>query len=281
MEGTQQLIILFSHTKRAIIEGNRCRLEMTYGFLRIFGTILILSSHSTLEQLAAANEHCYGCHFSLSIRVYSGQCWDMDAAMSDGQETSRVLGRNETHDLSMIIKERTKVLRAHADEQAAACMADFEKKLAAIYSWDQDETWKAAAEESMKVVKECQDKVSKRCEELGIPKTFAPRISAGWEGRGENAVSARRAELRKVAKSSVDAMTKAAITKIEKQSLDLRTQIVGMALLSPEAKMFLESLAPVDEAMQSLDFHEVEKRLEREHQQRIADNKIGYYGRYG
>ena len=54
-------------------------------------------------------------------------------------------------------------------------------------------------------------------------------------------------------------MTKAAITKIEKQALDLRTQVVGMGLLSADAKMFLESLAPVEEWMRALDFGEIER----------------------
>ena len=67
--------------------------------------------------------------------------------------TGRTLSRNETHDLGMIIKDRAKVLRAHAEEQAAACLADFEKKLAAVYTFDQDEVWKVATEEALKVVR--------------------------------------------------------------------------------------------------------------------------------
>ncbi len=54
-------------------------------------------------------------------------------------------------------------------------------------------------------------------------------------------------------------MTKAAITKIEKQALDLHTQVVGMGLLSADAKMFLESLAPIEESMRALDFGEIER----------------------
>lgn len=189
----------------------------------------------------------------------------------------RKLSRNETHDLSMIIKDRTKVLRAHAEEQAAACMADFEKKLAARYSFDQDEVWKAATEEAGRVVREAQEKIAKRCAALGIPKAFAPAIGMTWERRGENALAARRTELRRVAKSSIEAMTKAAITKIENQSLDLRTQVVAMGLLSADAKMFLESLAPVEEAMRALDFAEMEQKLEREQRARIADRRrLGY-----
>lgn len=191
----------------------------------------------------------------------------------------RQLSRNETHDLSMIIKERAKVLRAHCAEQAAACMADFERKLAAEYSWESDEIWKAATEKAQDVVRDMQAKIAERCADLGIPRTFAPRIALSWENRGENASSRRRSELRRVAESAIDAMTKAAITKIEKQALDLRTQIVGMGLMSADAKMFLESLAPVEEAMRVLDFREVEKRLEKESQQRLEGR--GYPNRYG
>jgi len=189
--------------------------------------------------------------------------------MSD--QPPRQLSRSETHDLSMIIKDRTKVLKAHADEQEAVCLADFERKLAAVYSWDQDEVWKAAAEEARRVVEDAQTKIADRCVELGIPKSFAPRIGLSWQERGENALAARRTELRRVAKGQIEAMKRAVLTKIEKQSLDLRTQVVSMGVVSADAKLFLESLAPVEDAMQSLDFTQIEHRLEEEHQKRLTD----------
>ena len=194
------------------------------------------------------------------------------------EEAPRKLSRTETHDLSMVIKDRTKVLRAHAEEQAAACLADFETKMATVYTFDQDEVWKKATEEARKVVEQSQNTIAKRCKELGIPASFAPSISASWQGRGENMLAARRTELRRVAKASIDAMTKAAITKIEKQALDLRTQVISMGLISPDAKMFLESLAPVEESMRALDFGEIERKLEKEKQLRIADQRRLYGG---
>lgn len=187
--------------------------------------------------------------------------------------SARALSRSETHDLGMIIKDRAKVLRAHVDHQAAAVMADFEAKLAAIYTFDQDEVWKKAFEEAMTVARECQDRIAKRCEELGIPRTFAPSIGIGWQGRGENAVRERQIELRRVAKSSVEEMSRHAILKIEQQSLDLRTQVVAMGLLSDDAKLFLDSLAPVEEAMQMLEFNAIEKRLE---DGRANRKRLGY-----
>src|SRR5262249_13787020 len=69
-------------------------------------------------------------------------------------ETPRKLSRSETHDLSMIIKDRTKVLLRAADAQAAACAADFEKKLDEMFSWDTDETWRRAAENAQGAVDE-------------------------------------------------------------------------------------------------------------------------------
>ena len=173
----------------------------------------------------------------------------------------RALSRHETHDLGMIIKERTKVLKAHVDAEAAACLADFERQIAAVYAFDQDEVWKAAAEEAGKVAAEAQRKIAARCEALGIPKSFAPGLGVVWNERGENASRSRRAELRAVAKASVAAMAAAAIVKVEREGLDLRTQIVAMGLLSENAKAFLNTLKPVEEAMRRLDFSEVESKV--------------------
>jgi hypothetical protein len=62
------------------------------------------------------------------------------------EQEARRLTRQETHDLGQIIKERVKVLLAHAEEQAKKCMADFERHVATIYKYDQDEVWKKATE---------------------------------------------------------------------------------------------------------------------------------------
>lgn len=173
----------------------------------------------------------------------------------------RQLSRTETHDLGMIIRDRAKVLKSYAEEQAAACMADFEQKLAATYEFDDDEVWKKAAQAALDAANAAQEIITKRCKELGIPKDFAPGLSVSWLGRGQNALTSRRTELRRVAKTSIEAMRRAAETRIDKQSLHLRTQVVGMGIMSAEAKMFLESLAPIEESMQMLEFVEIERKL--------------------
>lgn len=204
---------------------------------------------------------------------------DADVALSRSAPQGRALSRTETHDLAMVLKERAKLFRTYVEQQAAERMADFEKKLAAEFSFDDDEIWKAATERAQRVVREAQETVAKRCEELGIPKKFAPQIGLSWISRGENALKERRAELRQVAKRTIEAMAKAAITKIEHQALDLRTQVVSMGLLSPGAQLFLDSLAPVTDMMRALEFGEVEAALESDKRKRIENQKR--YGGYG
>jgi hypothetical protein len=190
---------------------------------------------------------------------------------------ARKLSRNETHDLGMIIKDRSKVLKAHIEAEKATVLADFEKQIAAVYTFDQDEVWKAATLKALEVVREAQETIAKRCEELGIPKTFAPALSASWQGRGENALKDRRAELRRVAKAEVEAMAARAVVKVERESLDLRTQVVAMGLLSPEATTFLNTLKPVEEIMHRLDFANVEQKLAVEHASR---KQLNYSSRF-
>jgi hypothetical protein len=192
----------------------------------------------------------------------------------ENDKPPRALTRHETHDLGMIIKDRAKVLRSHVADRAAACLADFEQKLAAVYSFDQDEVWKQAAHAALEVAQQSQEKIAARCKELGIPPSFAPRIEVSWHGRGENAIASRRLELRRVAKSKIEAMEKAAITKIDRMSLDLRTQVIAMGLMSQEAKLFLESLAPIDEVMRALDVRDIEDAADTE-RRRLRG---GYYG---
>lgn len=188
----------------------------------------------------------------------------------------RPLSRQEAHDLGQIIKERTKVLEAHADEQAAHCMADFERKLATIYSYDSDEVWKEATEKALKEVEAAQAKIDERCRKMGIPKDLSPRLQLSWEGRGQMKTAQRRDEMRRVAKREVEAMKAAAVTKIRRQSLDLRTQVVSMGLMTPDAKMFLESLAPVDDMMRAIEFTAIEAKVLE--QQKSGPRSLGFGG---
>lgn len=189
----------------------------------------------------------------------------------------RALARHETHDLGMIIKERAKVLISHVASQKAAMLADFEQKIAAVYSFDQDAVWQEAMQIATEAAKKAQEMVAQRCEERGIPKPFAPGLQVYWHGRGENAVKERRDELRRVAKAQIEAMGAAAEVKINQEALDLRTQVVAMGLLSDAAAEFLQSLAPVERSMQQLNLQDIEKKLTEEQAARRKRIGGGYH----
>ena len=166
---------------------------------------------------------------------------------------SATMTARERGDLAKLVRQRARLERAGAAQRKAELLADVERQLAAIYSYDEDDTWKKAAEAAKAEVRAAKEKISARCKELGIPKEFAPRLSIGWYGRGENGVASRRAELRKVAKTRLDAMEKAAQTEIERASVDAQTQLIADGLTSDAAKDFLEALPSATALMPELD----------------------------
>ena len=168
--------------------------------------------------------------------------------------------RGEREDLLKLIRQRERVLKSGATQRAAEMLADFEKKVSAIYDFNKDDVWKAAVEEVKKVVEEAKEKIADRCKALGIPEEFAPDISFGWYGRGENAVKSRREELRRAAKAEIDAMEQAARTEIERMSVEAQTQIIAHGLSSDAAKSFLAQLPTVEKLMPALKVAEIEHK---------------------
>src|SRR5262245_61240585 len=99
--------------------------------------------------------------------------------------------------------------------------------------------------------------IAERCRELGIPKRFQPKIHSTSYGGGENASKERRAELRKVAVTRIDALAKAAKATIEHESLKLHTDLVAGALESGEARAVLNALPTIEVLMPSLTVAEI------------------------
>ena len=136
-------------------------------------------------------------------------------------------------------------------------MADFEKKISAIFSYDDDETWKAAYTSAEQAVAEAKVVIAQRCRELGIPPEFAPNIDVAWYRRGENAASQRRTELRRVAKTEIDALEARAKTEIERVSVEQQTALISDGLTSEAAQAFLEQMPSAENLMPVLDMEQI------------------------
>jgi DNA-binding NarL/FixJ family response regulator len=122
--------------------------------------------------------------------------------------------RYEREAIERHTRDRERAAKVLTEERIAEMKADFERKLAAQYSFDQDPVWKEAHRLADEVVKQSNQLVAERCQQLGIPPQFAPDFSLSWYSRGENACSGRRAELRRVAYAEIEALAKNAKAKI-------------------------------------------------------------------
>lgn len=170
--------------------------------------------------------------------------------------------KGERQELGQIVRKRERVMKAQAQERSALLLAEFDASLAKIYSYDDDPVWKEAQVEAERAVTEAQDKIADRCQQLGIPREFAPGLNIFWHGRGHNAVADRRNELRRAAKSRIAAMEAEALTKIERLSLQAQTEVIASGLESDAAKTFLNSMPAMDALMPPIEIGEIQSLVE-------------------
>ncbi len=170
---------------------------------------------------------------------------------------SSTMTRAERTDLGALIRRREKLLKTAAKQRALELMADFERKISAVFSYDDDETWKAAYASAEQAVDEAKVVIAQRCRELGIPPEFAPDIDVAWYRRGENAASQRRTELRRVAKTEIDALEAHAKTEIERVSVEQQTALISDGLPSDAAQAFLAQMPTAENLMPVLDIEQI------------------------
>ncbi len=170
---------------------------------------------------------------------------------------SNAMTRAERTDLGALIRRREKLLKTAAKQRALELIADFEKQISAVFSYDDDETWGKAYSAAEHAVNEAKAVVAQRCRELGIPAEFAPDLSLGWYGRGENAVNQRRTELRRVAKTKIDALEARAKTEIERVSVEQQTALISDGLTSEAAQAFLAQMPTAENLMPMIDIEQI------------------------
>lgn len=86
--------------------------------------------------------------------------------------------------------------------------------------------------------------------------------------------SRRYRDLRRAAKSRIEAMTLEAKTKIERMSLEAQTQVSAAGLDSDAAKSFLEGMTPIETLMPPVDAVEIKQLVD---QKRAARSSRDWY----
>ena len=178
---------------------------------------------------------------------------------------SEKMSKSERVELGQLIRKRERVMKSQATERAAQMLAEFDSQSAQLYSFDDDAVWKQSVEESEKVVEKANAEIKERCGQLGIPAEFSPSLSFGWCDRGQNAVAGRRAELRRMAKSRIDAIERETQTKIERLSLVAQTEVIANGLESAAALEFLNKMPSLEILMPQIDAREIKRLSDIKH----------------
>jgi hypothetical protein len=184
--------------------------------------------------------------------------------------------KGERAELGQLIRKRERVMKAAARERSIQLIAEFDTQSAQIYSFDDDAVWKQAVEAAKNAAIIAQKEIEQRCAQLGIPKEFAPGVNFGWYGRGQNAVASRRVELRRMAKSRIEAMEQETIVKIERLSLAAQTEVIANGLQSEASKAFLENLPSLDVLMPTISAIEIKQLIDSKNRGR--EDSYGVYG---
>ncbi len=169
----------------------------------------------------------------------------------------------ERNDLRNLIRQRARLMKAHVSQRGLELMANFEKQLQTYFSYNQDEVWAAAYAEARKIAEDSDTRIAERCKELGIPEKFAPRLSFGWVGQGQNAVQKEHANLRREAKAQIAAIEAAAKTEIERISVESQTELISDGLTSEAAQAFLQQMPSAETLMPVLELNQVQGLLEQ------------------
>ena len=145
---------------------------------------------------------------------------DVGPDSTRGHRRREHMTAREREQLAKVVRARERVAKTDAEHRGAALLAEFEEQIARRYNFDDDKIWRAAQDAAEEVVAAANARIADRCERLGIPEPFRPGIYMGWYPRGENAVAERRAELRRVARTRIDALVKEAKHEIARRSVE-------------------------------------------------------------
>jgi hypothetical protein len=192
-------------------------------------------------------------------------------------EPERMTAR-ERGDLAALVRKRERVAKTQTVNIKAQRLADFEAQLAGQFAAE-DERFRDLTTFAQQVVERANREVQRRCEEMCIPEHFRPRLGLTWMGRGENAVSERRAELRRVAQTRADADQRAAIQRIEESSLEAQEQLLRDGLTTSAAREFIERLPTPEQLLPQLDTGSLLKALPGHERDRSSMHDYGFHDR--
>lgn len=160
--------------------------------------------------------------------------------------------RGDRQNLIGIVRRRAKLADRDVESRAAILLAEVMNDITAEYA-AQDRLWRDAVAIAEDAAAKANAQIEARCAELGIPPGKGPKLGLGWAARcSEYADTKRRAELQKLAKSRLDALTRTAKAEIAARAIAVEETLIVGGLQSDAAREMAESLPSPEQLMPAL-----------------------------
>jgi len=170
------------------------------------------------------------------------------------------LSRRDYTDLAALVRRQEQVAKTQAKQRAAELRADFEAQLATIFEAN-DERWRFVTERLNETTAAANAELQRICADGGVRPEFAPSFTLAWYGRGQNMEKERRAELRRVAETRIEAMEQAAKAEIERRSVEFQAHLLGGILETEPARALLAAMPKAADLMPAVDAAELDRAL--------------------
>jgi hypothetical protein len=181
--------------------------------------------------------------------------------------------RGDINRLEKLARQRARVAKKDIETREARLRADVEAQLSAYYTID-NSAWADVTRATQEAVADADRFVAERCRELGIPENFRPKPHFIWSGRGENADTSRRVELRKLAYANITAAGMRAKLAIEHLELEVLTDLCRAGLTTDVAREFLEKIPTPEQLMPPIVVAELEEMAPRKSDRQVEMSAI-------
>jgi hypothetical protein len=174
--------------------------------------------------------------------------------------------KSELEAIARALRANVKAAKSTIIALGPKLKAEFEIQLRVTYPPNGDPVWSAALQTLYDAYKTQQAIVEKRCEELGIPERFRPKLHPpGWSDGWQSSCSDfkdMRAELRRLASIQIDDMIKSRLAELELQSANIQFEIASQGCLTDAAKEFLKKLPSIEAMVPPIKVSDIEALIE-------------------
>jgi hypothetical protein len=162
------------------------------------------------------------------------------------------MDHREREQLIRLARLHAKQAKTDAAERRTILEAEIADLTAAEFE-ARDQLWADAVIIAEEAAAKANAIIAARCVDLGIPAKYAPGLDLGFHARSRSfADGQRRAELERLAKKRLDALTAAAKASIDRKLLETETELIAGSLESADARAVLARMPTAEQLMPPL-----------------------------